>query len=45
VPNTRALVWWLLGFGDGVLVQEPASLREEMSAIAARMVQAYAQRW
>jgi predicted DNA-binding transcriptional regulator YafY len=42
VPNTRALVWWLLGFGDGVLVQEPASLREEMSAIAARMVQAYA---
>ena len=42
VPNTRALVWWLLGFGDGVVVEEPAGLREEMAGIAKRMVAAYA---
>jgi predicted DNA-binding transcriptional regulator YafY len=42
VPNTRALVWWLLGFGDGVVVEEPASLREELAAIALRMAAAYA---
>jgi len=41
VPHTRALVWWLLGFGDGVTVQEPAILREEMAGIAARMAAAY----
>jgi predicted DNA-binding transcriptional regulator YafY len=42
VPNTRALVWWLLGFGDGVVVQEPSSLRNELASIAARMATAYA---
>ncbi len=42
VPNTRSLVWWLLGFGDGVVVQEPASLREELAGIARRMSAAYA---
>jgi predicted DNA-binding transcriptional regulator YafY len=42
VPNTRALVWWLLGFGDGVVIQEPASLREEIAGIAQRMTAAYA---
>jgi predicted DNA-binding transcriptional regulator YafY len=42
VPNTRALVWWLLGFGDGVVVQEPLALREEIAGIAARMAAAYA---
>lgn len=42
VPNTRSLVWWLLGFGDGVVIEEPASLRQEMADIAARMAQAYA---
>ncbi|MFC3458169.1 helix-turn-helix transcriptional regulator [Massilia haematophila] len=41
VPNTRALVWWLLGFGDGVVIQEPASLREELAGIARRMAAAY----
>jgi predicted DNA-binding transcriptional regulator YafY len=41
VPNTRALVWWLLGFGDGVVIQEPASLREELGGIAQRMAAAY----
>jgi predicted DNA-binding transcriptional regulator YafY len=41
VPNTRALVWWLLGFGDGVVIQEPTSLRDELAGIAARMVAAY----
>lgn len=42
VPNTRSLVWWLLGFGDGVLVQEPIELREELAGIAVRMAAAYA---
>lgn len=42
VPNTRALMWWLLGFGDGVVVQQPAALRQEMSTIIARMSDAYA---
>jgi predicted DNA-binding transcriptional regulator YafY len=42
VPNTRALVWWLLGFGDGVVIEEPASLREELAGIAQRMAAAYA---
>lgn len=42
VPNTRALLWWLLGFGDGVEVQEPVALREEMAGIAMRMAAAYA---
>jgi predicted DNA-binding transcriptional regulator YafY len=41
VPNTRALVWWLLGFGDGVVVEQPASLRAQLAGIAARMAQAY----
>ncbi|MGJ7918839.1 helix-turn-helix transcriptional regulator [Massilia sp. LXY-6] len=42
VPNTRALVWWLLGFGDGVVIEEPAALREEIAGIAQRMAAAYA---
>lgn len=42
VPHTRALVWWLLGFGDAVVVREPAALREELAGIAERMVRAYA---
>jgi len=42
VPNTRSLVWWLLGFGDGVVIEEPASLRNEMAGIARRMAAAYA---
>ena len=42
VPATRALVWWLLGFGDGVTVHEPAELRAEIKAIAGRMAAAYA---
>lgn len=41
VPNTRALVWWLLGFGDGVVVLEPAALRKEVAGIAMRMAAAY----
>lgn len=42
VPHTRALVFWLLGFGDGVTVLEPAVLREEIKAVAGRMAAAYA---
>lgn len=42
MPNTRALVWWLLGFGDGVVIQEPASLSHELAGIARRMSEAYA---
>lgn len=42
IPHTRALVWWLLGFGDGVVVLEPARLRDELAGIAERMTLAYA---
>lgn len=42
VPKTRSLVWWLLGFGDGVEVLGPPELRAEMAAIAVRMAAAYA---
>jgi len=42
MPNTRALVWWLLGFGDGVVIHEPADLRGEIGDIARRMAAAYA---
>lgn len=41
VPHTRELVWWLLGFGDAVVVQQPQALRDELAATAARMVKAY----
>lgn len=41
VPHTRALVWWLLGFGDGVVIEEPAGLREKLAGIAWRIVAAY----
>ena len=41
VASTRALVWWLLGFGDGVVVHAPVELRDDMQAIAARMAAAY----
>ena len=41
VPNTRALVWWLLGFGDGVVVEQPAALREELASTARKMVAVY----
>lgn len=30
-------MWWLLGFGDSVVVHEPVVLREELGEIAARM--------
>ena len=39
VPNTRGLLWWLLGFGDGVEVLEPAELREEIAEMARKMAQ------
>lgn len=42
VASTRSLVWWLLGFGDGVTVHEPAELRAEIRDTAARMLEAYA---
>jgi len=41
VADTQQLRWWLLGFGDKVEVLEPAGLREEFAAIAARLARAY----
>ena len=38
VNDTSLLRWWLLGFGAGVEVLEPAALREEMADTARRMV-------
>lgn len=37
VPRTKALLWWLLGFGDGVEVQQPESLRQQMRDTVGKM--------
>ena len=42
VAATRTLVFWLTGFGAGVVVHGPAQLRAEMRAIALEMAAAYA---
>lgn len=41
VPNTKELHWWLLGFGDGVEVVEPISLRQQMKETISRMRSLY----
>lgn len=41
VPNTKELQWWLLGFGDGVEVVEPVSLRQQMKETVSRMSAMY----
>jgi predicted DNA-binding transcriptional regulator YafY len=41
IPHTKELVWWLLGFGDGVTVLEPSQLRDELKTTAQRMVALY----
>ena len=43
VADTPQLRWWLLGFGDGVEVLAPESLRHDLSEIANRMVARYKQ--
>ena len=43
VNDTALLRWWLLGFGSGVEVLEPATLREEMAETARWMVWRYRQ--
>nr|WP_249222960.1 WYL domain-containing protein [Noviherbaspirillum sp. L7-7A] len=43
VAATRTLVFWLTGFGSGVVVHEPVQLRAEMKEIALRMATAYSQ--
>lgn len=39
--DTLELRWWLLGFGDGVEVLAPKSLRKEFKTMAASMAQMY----
>jgi predicted DNA-binding transcriptional regulator YafY len=34
VPDTAQLRWWLMGFGEGVEVLEPVSLRDEFVNMA-----------
>ena len=34
VPNTAQLRWWLMGFGEGVEVLKPVSLRQEFADMA-----------
>jgi len=43
VPDTLQLRWWLLGFGDGVEVLAPASLREEFKTMICSMSELYAE--
>lgn len=42
VINTPQLRWWLLGFGEGVEVVRPPSLRKAMATSAKSMTQLYA---
>lgn len=42
VLDNGELRWWLLGFGDGVEVLAPKSLRKEFAAMAANMARMYA---
>lgn len=42
VSDNPQLRWWLRGFGDGVEVLEPASLRDEMSETARKTLERYA---
>jgi predicted DNA-binding transcriptional regulator YafY len=42
VAATRTLVYWLTGFGAGVVVHAPAALRAEIRQIALEMAHAYA---
>lgn len=37
LADTQQLLWWLLGFGDKVVVLEPLELRETIAAIAQGM--------
>lgn len=41
VQNTRQLRWWLLGFGEAVVVESPEELREEMTRTARAMAAQY----
>lgn len=41
VLETQQLVWWLLGFGDGVEVIEPNELREKVIDKARKMLSRY----
>ena len=41
LPNTSQLRWWLLGFGQGVEVIKPKSLRDEFKEISKNLVNIY----
>ena len=41
VKDTQQLRWWLLGFGDGVEVKQPAKLRKEMIGVVQATLQKY----
>lgn len=41
IVDTPQLRWWLLGFGDGVEVLEPATLRQELTETAQKIVARY----
>lgn len=41
VRDTQELRWWLLGFGNGVEILEPAELRTEFEATAAGLAKIY----
>jgi predicted DNA-binding transcriptional regulator YafY len=41
VADTPQLVWWLLGFGDGVEVLKPAALRQSIAETISKMQATY----
>ena len=41
VPDTKELKWWILGHGDGIVVQKPMTLRNEIMMIILHMTDHY----
>ncbi len=41
VKDTHQLRWWLMGFGDGIVVVKPLSLRKEIITMAQKMLARY----
>ena len=43
VDGLDEILWWVLGYGPGVVVEEPAELRERVAALAAETAARYAE--
>jgi predicted DNA-binding transcriptional regulator YafY len=41
VEGLTEIRWWLLGYGDQVIVESPPELRTQMAEIATRMLESH----